>query len=92
MDPAAVIALADAQVVKVVAAEARSPERAIADHPGLVAIALQRDPERLAQALIAHLDTTEKIVTDGYRRILADGRLNAGDRPDLRDDAQERGR
>ena len=61
-----------------------SPERAIADHPALVAIALQRDPERLAQALIAHLDTTEKMVTDGYRRIIADGRLNAGDGPDDR--------
>lgn len=69
-----------------------SPERAIADHPALVAIAVQRDPERLAQALIAHLDTTEKMVTDGYRRIIADGRLNAGDRPDLRDDAQARDR
>jgi DNA-binding GntR family transcriptional regulator len=49
-----------------------SPERAIADHPRLVERALQRDPERLAQALIAHLDTTEKMVTEGYRRTLVD--------------------
>lgn len=59
-----------------------SPERAIADHPGLVERALQRDPERLAQALIAHLDMTEKMVTDGYRRMLTDAQRNPGDDPD----------
>lgn len=61
-----------------------SPTRAIDDHPRLVAIALQRNPERLAQALIAHLTTTEKMVTDGFRRILPESRLDPEDDLDLK--------
>lgn len=56
-----------------------TPDRAIDDHPRLVGIALQRDPERLTQALLTHLTTTEDMVTDGYRRILPGNPLDPGD-------------
>jgi DNA-binding FadR family transcriptional regulator len=60
-----------------------SPARAIDDHPRLVAIAQLRNPERLAQALMTHLTTTEKMVTDGFRRILPESPLKPGDDLDL---------
>jgi DNA-binding GntR family transcriptional regulator len=53
-----------------------SPARAVGDHPSLIAVVLRRDPELAARELRAHLSTTEKMVSDGFRR------LNPEHRPD----------
>lgn len=44
-----------------------SPESVLADHAALIQVARERNPERIAEALIAHLDRTERMVTEGYR-------------------------
>lgn len=60
-----------------------SPARAIDDHPELAEIALQRDPERLVPALMAHLTTTENMVTQGFRRVIPERRPDQPDDLDL---------
>jgi DNA-binding GntR family transcriptional regulator len=46
-----------------------SPARAVGDHPHLISVVMQRDPDLLAQELVAHLSMTEQMVTDGFRRV-----------------------
>jgi DNA-binding FadR family transcriptional regulator len=60
-----------------------SPARAAGDHPRLVSVVLQRDPELLAQELTAHLSMTEKMVTDGFRRVIPERRTDQPDDLDL---------
>jgi DNA-binding GntR family transcriptional regulator len=51
-----------------------SPAQAAGDHPRLVAVVLQRDPDLLVEEVIAHLTRTEKMVTDGFRRVIPERR------------------
>ena len=60
-----------------------SPARAIGDHPRLVAVVLLRDPDLLAEELMLHLTTTEKMVTDGYRRVIPERRPDQAEDLDL---------
>lgn len=49
-----------------------SPAQAAGDHPGLIAVVLKRDPDLLVEELMAHLTKTERMVTDGFRRVIPD--------------------
>ncbi len=56
-----------------------SPARAVGDHPRLIAVVLERDPDLLVQELLAHLTTTEQMVTDGFRRVIPERRPDPAD-------------
>jgi DNA-binding GntR family transcriptional regulator len=60
-----------------------SPAQAAGDHPRLIAVVLQRDPDLLVQELMAHLTKTEKMVTDGFRRVIPERRPDQADDLDL---------
>ena len=53
-----------------------SPERAIADHQAIINAALTRDPDRVIREIIGHLDQTERMVLEGYERVLREGHLD----------------
>ncbi len=56
-----------------------SPAQAAGDHPRLVAVVLQRDPDLIVEELIAHLTRTEEMVTDGFRKVIPDRRQDQVD-------------
>lgn len=60
-----------------------SPAQAAGDHPRLIAVVLQRDPDLLVEEVIAHLTRTEKMVTDGFRRVIPERRPDQSDDLDL---------
>lgn len=60
-----------------------SPAQAAGDHPRLIAVALQRDADLLVQELMSHLTKTERMVTDGFRRVIPERRPDQPDDLDL---------
>ena len=60
-----------------------SPAQAAGDHPRLVEVVLRRDPDLLVEEVLAHLTKTEKMVTDGFRRVIPERRPDQAGDPDL---------